>query len=220
MRLVRNGYLSVLLVLALGMVSRVSAQNLYLGLKGGLNLATTDAKLSNGASREASAGEHYGLVFQAEANDFLGFQTELAFTRKGDYIQYSQGRYQAKLGYYQLPLLVKLHQNFGNIQAYALVGPYLAYLNKAVERTPSSGDRDGKLQLPGFRRWDMGWVGGLGASYPWRKGRFIAEVRYELGQANINNTYIRPGQSPENFAAYNRNIALSLGYLWTLGGGE
>ena len=154
-----------------------SFAQMQLGLKGGVNLATT--RYINDDNSKARVGWNAGLLAEIPVQDNLLIRPELLYSSKG-FAFNAIGTASAgsvKLNYIAVPVLGGYRPN---AKSEILIGPEFGFLRKAVSK--SSGISE---DMTGFyRRFDVGFD--LGFAYNFTK--FIgAEVRYNYGFKDLQN---------------------------------
>jgi hypothetical protein len=128
------------------------------GIKAGLNFAN----VSNAASINASASSGYmaGIFLAPPARGFLGYRTELNFSRQGYDFQKGSTTGSVRLNYLIMPHLTSI--NLGKA-ASILLGFQVAYLLNAQadsSANPASGTPYAPI-LDYYNRFDYGVAGGL-----------------------------------------------------------
>ncbi|GAB2469934.1 hypothetical protein GCM10011375_40620 [Hymenobacter qilianensis] len=211
------------------------AQQLQLGLKGGLMASTSKQPSSSTARLGGVAG---GWLRYPVATR-VGLQTELVYEQRGVKTteegqlgwEGSSGAYtrreRTRLHYVSLPLLVR-----GQVgKFFGLVGPQLSYLVAARQQArteyilrPGTSPETSQEWLPypvtetdrgtgDFRRWELGYTAGVGYQLGARLG---LEVRYAAGLTKLHQPYTF---TPERYepaspltSARNRTWQVQLSY--------
>lgn len=173
----------------------VTAQNINIGIKGGVNLYNVNTE--GGESYDTKAGIHLGFLGHIHLAEQLGLQPELVFSSQGT--KFSSGGTDANLNlsYVNVPLLFQyMFDNGFRIQA----GPQLGFLVGAKVKVGSAED-DVKDD---FKGTDFGL--GLGMSYVNPSSGFGVDARYNLGLSNINED--------SSITTTNRGIQIGVFYLF------
>lgn len=155
----------------------VTAQNINIGIKGGLNLYNINS--DNNGSYDTKIGFHLGLLGHIHLADQLGLQPELVFSTQG--AKFKSGNIDAELNlnYINVPLLFQyMFDNGFRLQA----GPQLGFLVGAKVKVGNT-DTDVKDD---FNSVDVGL--GLGMSYVHPASGFGFDARYNLGLSNISDS--------------------------------
>lgn len=197
-------------------------QRAYFGVKGGLSL--TDLVGTAAAKGHGyQGGIQAGLLADVALSQHLAFHPELLLTQKGTHIYYQESRIRGndaiiesasgedRLNYLDLPLLLRLRVAgaFAELgpQASCLLGRRYAtttYTNTtSFSGTGTTNVRTDYLHetTQDVRRWDVGYVVGLG--YQFWSGLELG-LRYSRGLVGV------PATGP---AAYNSAFQLQVGYL-------
>jgi hypothetical protein len=168
-------------------VGTVTAQNVNIGIKGGVNLYTLGG--DNDEGFETKAGYHIGLLGHIHMGPHFALQPEVVFSAQGAKSESNEDVH-LDLNYVNVPLMFQYMFNNGfRLQA----GPQLGFLVSA----DLEGD-DVKDDLNGV---DFGI--GLGTSYISPSG-FGVDARYNHGLTNINEN--------DGFDSFNRGFQLGVFY--------
>lgn len=199
----------LLIVLALVSTTAIQAQEVRMGIKGGVNFATLSG--DNLGDIKSRTGFHIGGLVEVPLSEQFSIQPEILYSTQG-------ARYQEKgtelgveydfkttahLDYIQVPVMAKFYV----IEGLAVeAGPEVAFL------TSSKGKYEGKIggvtvseedDLDDIAKVDFGV--GLGVSYRLPVGVFFG-ARYNLGLTNINDA------ADDNQKIRNNVFQLSAGY--------
>ena len=72
-----------------------------------------------------------------------------------------------------------------SLRPYFLLGPYAAFLKKAVSIIESPGYKDEEDNKNDFKRSDIGFVAGVGLEYKTGPGKLSLEIRFSQSFPNI-----------------------------------
>lgn len=172
-------------------VSTAAAQNINIGVKGGLNSYTINN--DNDSDFDSKIGLNIGLLGHIHLTDQYAFQPELVYSMQGA----TTGNTDIKLDYINVPLLLQyMFDNGFRIQA----GPQLGFLlNAEAENDNSSADIKDD-----FKSIDLGVS--VGASYVHPPTGFGVDARYNLGLSDISES--------SNVASTNRGFQVGVFYLF------
>lgn len=172
-------------------------------------------------AKRVSLGSDIAGVLRINFNPYIGLQTELEFSQKGQAWKKTQdsAKYIAKLvaNYVELPVLAAASYGNDKVKGILLFGPYFAYWTGGytqqsvyVDRQPRNEDHIKYVFSKDDRRFDVGLVSALGADFKVGKGWIELMARHNLG---LLSTVKKDSGLP---SAYNCSFALSLGYRYTL----
>ncbi|MEA4917416.1 porin family protein [Proteiniphilum sp.] len=205
MRKMKFSLIAVMLVV----VTAVSAQQLSLGVKGGVNMSNFYGDELN--DKNMKIGFHIGLAADYDLAPNSAIQTGLYFTTKGAKYSASAGSASAEVTvnpmYLQLPVhyAYKLDVSPGTRVVFH-AGPYLAYGvagkskfkgslgENSVEEDGANVFGDDKL----FKPFDAGLGLGVGTEF----GQIMLDLGWDMGLVNIANSG----------TVKNQNAYLSVGY--------
>ncbi|OJV80528.1 porin family protein [Proteiniphilum sp.] len=195
-----------LIVAMLVAVTSVSAQQLYLGVKGGINLSNFSGDLDDA---DAKVGFNIGLAADYEFMFNHAIQTGLFFTTKGAKYEGDLGEVSGKLTmnpmYLQLPVhyAYKLDVSPGTRLVFH-AGPYMAVGVGGKVKVKASGSSaevsDDFFQDGAFKRFDAGLGLGVGAEF----GPLLLDLGWDMGLTNISDI--------SGADAKNQNAYLTVGY--------
>lgn len=187
------------------------AQRIAIGVRGGLNRATADAK---GSLFEGDPGSttqwHAGAVATVEISRFLALQTQFLLSRKG--FAEGTGNVGVDVGYVEIPVLAMI-QIPGRVSPHLYAGPVLALENSCTVTTASGGEEQcgQALEGPATKGADSGIVLGGGVKLDAGPGYFLFDVLYNYGLTNV-------AEFREDVDSIKlRTIYVSVGYLFRLG---
>ncbi len=168
-------YLNVAIA-AILMTATAEAQNVNVGVKGGLNIYNINN--SNGQKYDNLLGFNLGLVGHIHLAKQLALQPELVYSAQG--AKFSDGGVETKiqLGYINVPLLLQyMFDNGFRLQA----GPQVGFLVNAKMKKPNS-----TIEVKdSYKKVDVGLGAGIGYVNP--STNFGIDARYNLGLSNIND---------------------------------
>ncbi len=206
--------LLILLVLVVAGFT-VSAQGLQ--PKVGINFSSVSGDLED-ASKVALPGLNFGLGFASTGP--VGIQTEILYMQKG--AKFEHGEYFIKQvnNYLELPVMLKVNLGPDFLKVFLNAGGYVAYWLSGTAEDNLSGETlttdyefDDSYDDDGVKdnRLDYGVAFGGGAALRLGPGFLTAEVRYDLGLADLNK--FEDGE-PEGYDGMkNRTLGVMLGYI-------
>ncbi|MFC3416171.1 porin family protein [Algoriphagus hitonicola] len=161
---------SIGLLFAFLLTGTLSAQNINIGIKGGLNSYNITPGDFN-----PKTGIHLGLLGHIHMTDQIGLQPEIYYSAQG--AKFGNSSNSLNLDYINIPLLLQyMFDNGFRVQA----GPQLGLLMNAKSVTGST-EVDVKND---FKSIDVGI--GVGASYIHLPTGFGIDARYNIGMSNIS----------------------------------
>ena len=187
-----------LLLLAAFTVASVFAQTSSVGLKGGVNLAST-------TNNDFRTGFHVGFLAHMHMGPNWALQPELVYSSQGtEYIEpISRQEHKLKLDYLNVPFLF---QYFAAPGLRLQTGPQVGFLLNVDDEV--NGVESGFFEKRDFKDIDASWTFGL--SYIGRSG-FGVDARYNLGLSNNNN----PAESGLNGTTKNSVIQAGIFYQFS-----
>ena len=184
----------VALATTLLVTTAVNAQDINIGVKGGLNVYNINN--DNNSEYDSKLGFHAGLIGHIHLTRQFAVQPELVYSVQG--AKYTNGGIESKLnlGYINVPVLLQyMFDNGFRLQA----GPQVGFMLNAKTEI---GDVKTDVK-DNFKTVDFGL--GFGAGYVTTSG-FGIDARYNLGLSNIN----------ENDAVKSTNRGFQLGVFYLL----
>lgn len=184
----------VALATTLLVTTAVNAQDINIGVKGGLNVYNINN--DNNSEYDSKLGFHAGLIGHIHLTRQFAVQPELVYSVQG--AKYTNGGIESKLnlGYINIPVLLQyMFDNGFRLQA----GPQVGFMLNAKTEI---GDVKTDVK-DNFKTVDFGL--GFGAGYVTTSG-FGIDARYNLGLSNIN----------ENDAVKSTNRGFQLGVFYLL----
>ncbi len=200
-----------IVAIALFSTSAVLAQEVRIGFKGGVNLATLGGDVENADHRTAF---HLGGLVEIPLSERFSVQPEILYSAQG--AEYEEaGSFggvpydytaTAKLDYIQVPVMAKVYL----IDGLALeAGPQVAFLvSDKYEYDGNVGPLEGSGE-GGFDDNDLSSVDvslGAGASYRLPMGLFFG-ARYNFGLGNVNDA-----ADKDDYKVHNNVLQVSVGY--------
>jgi hypothetical protein len=186
-------YLAVLVLLVVTGGS-VYAQEVNIGIKGGLNAYTIGGDDTDDV--ETKLGFNLGLLGHIHLSDNFGLQPEIMYSTQGAK-GIDAGDLKVNLDYINVPVLFQyMYDNGFRIQA----GPQIGFLTSAKAK----GDGVTVDIKDSFKTIDFGLS--LGASYVNPSSGFGVDARYNFGLSNINED--------DASKAYNRGFQVGVFYLF------
>lgn len=223
--------LAVLLVAAtFGMAQ---AQDISIGGKLGYNFATMsspDVVDAVTPDFKTTSTTLFGVVAEVGINEWLSFQPELDFVKKGfkikegldidlfDFELPVGGQAHTQFSYVDVPLLAKLKFGTEGFGGFVTVGPNIGYALNGKVKTEANliitdintGKYDLDLDNINYERFEIGASLGAGLQYVTSGGKFFAEARYQHGFTQVYDIPV------VNDQVQNRGVSLSIGYMKTL----
>lgn len=200
----------LLSIAALFAVTISSAQEVRLGIKGGVNFSTLSG--DNLGDIKSLTGFHIGGLVEIPLAEQFSIQPEVLYTAQGSKysekgqelgVSYSYD-FKQKLDYIQVPVMAKYYVIDGlSIEA----GPQIAFLASSkldYEGTLGGISVSGDEDLDNVSNIDFSI--GAGASYRLPMGLFFT-ARYNFGLSNVNDS-----SNSDNQKIHNRVAQLSVGY--------
>ena len=218
--------LVVLFLAANGYILAANAQ-IQVGIKGGLNvseLATSkDQTVLIGNSPEVvrnfpRTDVNAGLIVSIPLSKKFSFQPEAVFSSQGatakpsyGYIVSTQEEY--KLGYVNIPLLLKYNSPLG---FFFETGPQVGLLTSAkINETIVGADHTAIYNVKNqFKSTDIGWTLGTGYLSPIDLG---LDIRYNFGLTDINNTSASGMEGAPVQSGHIKNGVLQIGLFYLFG---
>ncbi len=187
-------YLSFLLVLV-AMGSSAYAQEMNIGIKGGLNAYTIGGDDTNDI--KTKLGFNLGLLGHLHISEQFGLQPEIVYSTQGAKGNDGSGDLNLNLDYINVPVLFQyMYDNGFRIQA----GPQLGFLTSAKAK----GDGVSVDVKDAFNSIDVALS--VGASYVNPASGLGVDARYNYGISNINED--------DSSKAFNRGFQVGVFYLF------
>jgi hypothetical protein len=193
----------VVALLVLSPIACLSAHDVMLGVKGGVNVAnfTGDDVFHNSSSEGAIAGvfARYGL------GTSWSLQPEALFTMRGAEFSVDDIQTEQQINYIEIPVLARFGWGHNaSFRPSLFAGPSVAFLvkNKIVD-----GAEIDLKGATGTRDVDVGAVLGAGLDYTLGSGDLLLDARYEMGFISWS----------EDLDVRNSVLSFMLGYGFPLG---
>ncbi|MTI29251.1 porin family protein, partial [Xanthovirga aplysinae] len=173
-------------------VSSTFAQEVSVGLRGGVNFSTLQGKDVEGL--DYATGLDIALPVELSFSKNFALQPELHFIQKGAAIKYEaegvENEIRAFQNYLELPILLKGKIGNDKISGYAIAGPTLGYalsqrgvLIEGDDKTSDSVDFTDEQN-----RFEIGANFGLGAELQAGLGKVVVDARYGLGLSGLTKS--------------------------------
>lgn len=183
-------YLITIITMLFMTVGTISAQNINIGTKIGLNSYTINN--DNNSDFDSRIGIHAGLLGHIHLNDDFALQPEIVYSMQGA----KSGDNELKLDYINVPVIIQyMFDNGFRLQA----GPQLGLLVNAKAGNNSSVDIKDQ-----FKSVDAGLSFGVGYVHP--PTDFGIDLRYNLGLSDISES--------SNVETTNRGFQIGIFYLF------
>lgn len=174
-----------------GLVTQASAQELSLGVKGGLNVAKVTNTIFNDVNTRASV--YLGGFARVTFNESWSVQPELFYSGQGfKYNVPILGEYKVRLNYINLPVMVQYHLI---PEFYLEAGPQLGFM-VASKNKHGNTTVDIQNQTKGV---DFGLGFGLGYDFDFGLG---IGARYNFGLADVYQSDESQKNSVAQFGVY------------------
>jgi len=189
-------FATAILLLVLGAASLASAApaiDISAGLLLGLNLGKVSGETSINDFRP---GLSFGGFCNFVLNNVLSFEPEITFTQKGarhseDLPRGGVVTNSINLSYFEIPVLLKISIPLGEdslVRPRIFGGPTVAYMLSAKLKNryeDFSGSENETATLTDTKKWETGFVVGVGADFDVKGGVFRADIRYGQSLATI-----------------------------------
>jgi hypothetical protein len=183
-------YLITIITMLFLTVGTVTAQNINIGTKIGLNSYTIDTGDNSGL--DSRIGLHAGLLGHIHLNSQFALQPEIVYSMQGA----KSGNTELKLDYINIPVFVQyMFDNGFRLQA----GPQLGFLLNAKAENGSSVD-----VKDNYKSIDAGLSFGVGYIHPVTD--FGIDLRYNLGVSDISEN--------SNVESNSRGFQIGVFYLF------
>jgi hypothetical protein len=198
----KKHFLSV--VMAMFIITSATAQNLQVGISGGIDAARLVLHGATGGPLKYRNDLAGGLNLEATISEKFAVQLEVNYSRQGTALVAEDGSSAGSitLDYLTIPVIVKL---YGSPRLNFFVGPQVGLLLSGKQNMQGQEELDAKDQ---FKSTDFYAV--FGTEYKFANGIFV-NARYNLGLTNIIDQDIDP--MPE---FKNRYLSFRIGYALKL----
>jgi hypothetical protein len=191
------------------------AQQLSVGVRGGLNFATADAEGSAFSQDVGSrSGFHTGILGVVDISKNFALQTEVIYSQKG--FGTGNGSFDLSVDYIEFPVLAVIKIP-GNISPHLYVGPVLGLESGCRVSSGSVEDVDCEaaitetLGTPRTRGADSGIMLGAGVTLDVGFGALLLDALYSYGLTDISE----PTDQIESIQT--RTFYLSAGFIRSIG---
>lgn len=181
------------------------------GIKGGLNLSWIQMHdWPEEMTVSTKMGYQVGAYYTVKIARGFTFQPEFYYSRKG---ANGTDRYGTngiwRLGYLEVPLLLKLEENTKKQRPGLFIGPYVGYNLSAKQIVVGfEEENEDLIETKQIRRFDYGIVFGGSLGIDTDGGTFTLELRFNLGIANLLNKET----TPIDAAIKNSSLQFMIGY--------
>lgn len=221
--------ISMLFMAMLLFIAFAHAQN-YFGAKGGIVLSSmTGGHLGTDYEDLGEIGGTFGAVYEYTLNDFVSFNPELIFSRKGTEFHKKASNTVIEtrtdiyhFGYIEIPLLFKVKYDLDFMEVYAKIGPYFGLIagGSATEYGYAIiGTRELKLvdffaeREQDFSKFDMGLALSPGVAFYLGPGKAFLNFRYDIGFLEVASDRTTAPYDYKTMGA-NRAFIIETGYLF------
>jgi hypothetical protein len=205
--------MSLALGLSLAGTKVTLAQEVSIGIRGGLNAAYTIFEVEERSSREVRPGLILGGVFSYPLRSWMAIQAEILYAEKGWAAAEQEGG--RRVSYLEVPILLRL-QHSGRLLPHVLMGPSFGIeVGCSFDEMAGTGRVDCDHPLISLDRptLDTGFMVGAGLGRAVRSGTLFFDALLSIGLTDVNREPLPWGAQT--------NIALSLSLAYTVGlGGE
>ena len=190
---------------ALALMFLLPNSSLASGIKAGLKIGISSAKLSGddvgdledllGEDLKSRIGFSVGGFITFNISEMFAIQPEVLYTMKG--LRYEEEMFGEtlkiwmKLDYLEIPLLVKIiFPSPGGVNPYLFAGPAVAIKVSAKVKAEIAGESEEEPIEEGLKSTDFGLVIGAGADFglgALGKGTLSVDIRYSLGLSTISD---------------------------------
>ena len=207
-----------------------AAAQTWLGLKGGLNLATFNGDDNEGV--ETLTGLTGGAALMLQLSPSFALQPEILYTMKGAKGDDGGLTLELKTSYVEIPVLFKFTPQLegSTVHPALYAGPAIAF-NLDASAEAEAGGVSGSMDIANAKSTDLGLVlGGAMDVLSAGGGRFMLDVRYALGMSDafddtdpwdINDPHAElPLSNPDTGEAYSLKhgvLSFTVGYGFPLG---
>ncbi len=164
----------LILIFCVGAIQSAMAQEIAIGIKGGLNFANINASNSVGGTYDSRTGYHFG-AFALFKLSKIGIQPEVLFSKQGTKYTLNTSSTDANFDYINIPVILKIYLAAGfNLQ----VGPQIGFVSGGDVKTTVSGVTSTQSAKDFVKGSDTSIAFGAGWDLPF--GLNI-DARYNLG---------------------------------------
>lgn len=190
---------------ALALMFLLPNSSLASGIKGGLKIGVSSAKLHGddvgdledlfGEDLKSRIGFSVGGFITFNISEMFAIQPEVLYTMKG--LRYEEEifgetlKVWMKLDYLEIPVLVKIiFPSPGGVNPYLFAGPAVAIKLSAKVKAEIAGESEEEPIEEGLKSTDFGLVIGAGVDFGFGAsgmGKMTLDVRYSLGLSTISD---------------------------------
>ena len=198
------------------------AQNISVGLRGGLNRTEATLPLASEVERGPAKGFHAGAFVTLRFSPLVDLQIEALYTEKGLAGTRANRKlsYELEGSYVEIPVLAKIRMPWarsGPVVPYASVGPSVAfevscrlrgkdgdtYLNYLCDGPPVHFDQR--------KKFDYGLMLGAGVEIPMAVGRLTVDLAYDWSIRDLADSPDIPGAVRHGAFMASAGFATALG---------
>lgn len=198
----RVASIGLIALLASVNAGELMAQEVTVGVKGGLNVAdlTIDDPEEPEVDLDTKTGFSGGVFGQFVLGDYLAIQPEALFTQKGAKESDQEGEFKLKLDYIEIPVLLMARiPTQGNFRPLFFLAPVVSFESTCKLQGSSDGvsidvdcDQAGELTGGEFeletKSIDFGLAFGAGGELDLNQLMLQLDVRYNLGLTDLNDS--------------------------------
>jgi hypothetical protein len=222
-------HIFLLLMMVTVLAGSAIAQDISLGLVGGLNFADMDVT-GDGIEQKVSHRTVWGAgcILGVSLGEYLSIQMEPKYIRKGGMLMMvgSVVEYTADVSAIEMPLFLKA--GYGTtIRPYVFAGPTIGYLLTADVEAELSGLAVKADWMPVSNKIEYGIIVGAGVSVPVWRGSLSVDGRYHFGLNNLNKggtlefkagPIVMPEDISPDDEFSTKGFRIMIGYTLPLGG--
>ena len=182
----------LILFLVLCPGSSVTATEINYGLKGGLSLGKVNTRpeyLVEGFPWKTKTGLVGGAFLSLEVGKGLAIQPEVLFVQKGVRLLDEEYDFEARFSfdYFEIPILLKIDLNLPDsvVVPSIFFGPFFGFNNQAKVTLKEASLEETEDIKADLEKSEYGLTFGLLLTQRWGPGKFLVDIRYDLGLANI-----------------------------------
>ncbi len=187
------------------------AQQLQLGMRAGVNSASSDTEGSAFTEQPGTeTAYHFGALARVDISNWFSLQTEVRYSRKG--FAEGDGDVALKVNYFEIPVLAVIRLPT-TLSPHLYLGPVLSLESRCTvlfegEQTDCEEAREAAPRTKGA---DSGILFGGGIAVDFGPGSVIADLMYNHGLSDISE------RSDNVDSIKTRTWYFSAGYMLTLG---
>lgn len=169
-----------------------AAAEISFGLKGGLSLGTVKTQpkyLIEGFPWKTKKGLIGGAFISLELLKGLSIQPEVLYVQKGARLVDTEYDFEARFNfeYLEVPVLLKVDLNLEGSAVVPSIffGPFFSFNNKANVTLIEASLEETEDIKADLEKSEYGLTFGMMLVQKWGPGKFLVDVRYDLGLTNI-----------------------------------